>query len=1254
MCAPKTGTGGFALFRRSGAGAVGTARLLTLALVCLLGCAAFASAATAAEAPPELLWQVPEDQAAGEEAGRMSNVRGVAANPNTGNVFVADLNNARIDEFTIWGEFVKAWGFGVRPGSPDTELQTCTIATGCEKGVSGSGPGQLTFPRGVAVDSTGAVYVYESGNSRVTKYDEDGNFLLMFGGNVNKTTGAEVCTAASGDECGAGDPGSDPGFFENGTVGNFIDVSPTDTIYVGDKGRIQEFNPDGTFKSQTAFSGAEAPPAEASVWGLAVDPVSGDVYVSTNSAGGLYRVDPTTGVFKKIQDKAFVGSEEKTFPQVPAGLAVDSEGNLYVVDHRETFGFDGPFEVLKFDSTGKCLICGAKFAQPDNLFTFGKALMGLATSDACEIPGDDLYVTVFAGGVAYVQSYGPAPQDIESCPPPEVAPEITDQYATTVGIEDAEVQAKINPNFWNDTVYYVQYGPQACLDSNWTTGCSTEPLPPGALLTDKVLGNPVPTGKVLLDGLAPDTIYHYRFVTESSGGGPVVGIGGTEAEEGDSSTFRTFPTPLSQPPCPNEVFRTGASAFLPDCRAYEMVSPVDKNGGDILTQQSIKEYPAELNLSSSEGGEVTFSSETAFANSVSAPYSNQYIAKRDPKAGWQTEAISPPREKLFRPAGTAQLYELDLQYKRFSPDLDQAWLMQEADPPLDEECGVPGYINWYKRDNATGTYEAVTTKKPPAPPAGKKPLEYFSEVQGVSDDGVHTVYRANDQLPVDTGVAAANVAGYQLYEHVSDPGGGCGETRLVSVLPDGSANPTTSSVGTAAVGTAGATWIESRENLVHNAVSADGSRIYWTAAGEGPGALYVRANGSQTIKVSVGSSARFWHAAEDGSVAYFTEGETLRRFIFPGPGSTVVASQVSGLLGASEDGSRAYFVSKADLDGGAGPAKGGQPNLYLFSNGATTFIATLSTADISGSTPSTANPAPVGRLAHVSEDGSQIVFASNQSLTGQDNIDVVSGLPDSAVYLYEVESATLRCISCNFTGARPTGTVVEGASRSRAGFASKIPPWKNQFHAPRVISQDGSTVYFESYERLVPRDTNGKQDVYQWRRAGGETECEAAGAELFNPAAGGCISLISSGTGGDASFVDSTPDGSDVFFKTPASLLPQDPGRVDLYDARVGGGFPIPPVPPDPKAPCADGCPPPPVTPPNSGIGGGQFPIEKCKPLQKKAKKAAAKARALRKQAANAQGAKAKALRKKAKKQTKKANRAGAKAQACFTGVRGK
>jgi hypothetical protein len=176
----------------------------------------------------------------------------------------------------------------------------------------------------------------------------------------------------------------------------------------------------------------------------------------------------------------------------------------------------------------------------------------------------------------------------------------------------------------------------------------------------------------------------------------------------------------------------------------------------------------------------------------------------------------------------------------------------------------------------------------------------------------------------------------------------------------------------------------------------------------------------------------------------------------------------------------------------------------------------------------------------------------------------------------------------------------------------------NQFQTPRNLSDDGNRLFFESFEALVPRDGNGKGDVYEWQRASGQGECDTKGAELFVPDAGGCLSLLSSGQSpSDSVFDDATPDGNDVFIKTDSSLLPQDPGLVDVYDVRVGGGLPVP----DPVAvPCeGEACqipaPPPEDPTPSSSVveGAGNLPARRPKkPRCARAKQKASRATKVR------------------------------------------
>src|SRR4051812_48319874 len=185
-----------------------------VALPLVLAAAASVPAAQAAEGP-EFQFQFPragEDQP-GSGSGQLANPWGVASNLSGTEVYVTDVTNERVDVFSSWGRFKRAFGWGVADGS-SPELQTCTVT--CFQGLSGSGPGEFDSPRGgIAVDSSGDLYVVDSENNRIEKFSSSGEFLLTFGGKVDKTTNGNICTAASGDICGAGVKGSGQGEFQS-------------------------------------------------------------------------------------------------------------------------------------------------------------------------------------------------------------------------------------------------------------------------------------------------------------------------------------------------------------------------------------------------------------------------------------------------------------------------------------------------------------------------------------------------------------------------------------------------------------------------------------------------------------------------------------------------------------------------------------------------------------------------------------------------------------------------------------------------------------------------------------------------------------------------------------------------------------------------------------------------------------------------------------------------------------------------------
>jgi hypothetical protein len=1162
----------------------------TLIVGCVLSlcCVAAFGAADAGAVTPELLTRVPEGGVTGSAAGSIDRPFGIGVDPNLpGDIYVADKNNDRLDVFSPFGAFIEAWGWGVESGS--SAFQTCTSLSGCREGLQGAGKGQFTLPEAVAIDSTGDVYIAEAENHRVQKFAPDGDFILTFGAGVNATkvgeagaTQAErnVCTAESGDICQAGTQGSGPGELGQSGYLNDMTVLQTDgSILIGEGERIQKFTPAGAFVEEIAL------PAGRNVESLTSD-TSGNLYAS---------FDRETTVSKL---KANGPSAELLSPRFEVGrsggfaLAATPSGRLLVAVGGENSGgnVEVPAGVLEFDPSGTCLNCGAEGEGGQPGFDHDPVapmITNVASGSACGPV--DVYSTHFDGNAShqrsYISIYGEAPNSTV-CPPPDLPPEIRAQFGSSVLSREATLAAQINPHFWEDTTYSVEYGVKPCSSG----GCGTAPASPLSL--DSHAGNAPVTASVTLLGLQPNTTYHFRFVAQSGGGGPVRGVGGEIGSDGSESTFSTFPDVSAPPPCPNDSVRSGLSALLPDCRAYEMVSPVDKGGGDVAPgAEATNNYvstDASLAEASLDGDRATFSSLTAFAEPLAAPRWSQYLAVRG-EDGWTTRSISPPRaaDPIIPPTFTVQ-------FKAFSEDLCKSWFLQDSDVQL--AAGAPsGYPDAYRRDNCSEppTYESLADVSPPGFGLEGEEIEpslYFPIPEGQSTDGSKAVFRAPAQL---TSNACSTPGFRQVYLSSEGP------LRLVSVLPDGAPACTDSYVGTHQGFDDGF-----REASVYRAVSTDGERIYWTKSratevdvhgngGEGPGTLYVRVNAAKnqstlglsgectqasracTYAVSRGNDARFVQGTPDGTKALYTEGEELLEYELAGSHSTRLAGGVVGVIGASEDLSRVYLVSTEALTGTESNSVGneavqGQPNIYVEQGGSFAYIATIDHEEAAFSNilqPSApASTEPFWRSSRITPNGAYLSFTSSEELTGYDNADLASGEPDSELYLYG--EGELVCVSCNPTNSRPLGKEVLVENGVHSWASAELPGWAEAQRPTRLLTSNGARLYFESFDALVPRDTNGKRDVYEWERSSGQEGCREMGAELYVASSKGCLSLISSGTSAvNSELIDASEGGRDVFFATEQGLLPQDPGNFDIYDAREEGGFP----PPGRAEPCTEG-----------------------------------------------------------------------------------
>ncbi|HXS33766.1 MAG TPA: hypothetical protein VN758_08345 [Solirubrobacterales bacterium] len=1144
-------------------------RFRTLLALLAVAAGTLLALASSAAAAPGFLTSAPDDPAPGEAAEELSFPKGIVANPNLpGDVYVVDDNN-RVNVFSPWGEFVKAFGWGVDSGA--AAFETCTAASTCQKGIAGASAGQFNRPEAIAADSSGDIYVIESNNHRVQKFDSDGDFLLMFGDGVNATTGGDVCTA-SGDTCQAGTAGNGPGqlghgIFGNGTPGyvGLLAVSPSDgSIFVGENERIQKFDPNGAYEETiTLPAGKEIRAITASASKLYVSFV-----VSPSDPGKVIRTLEPSGPNAGFLEPSFTVPVE----EFVTSLTPNPAGGLYATTGGRAFEFDPSGVVVSsFD-----------------LSSDASVLWGIGTGSACG--PTDVYLAHFGGGVqqnnAYFNIFG-APPNPATCPPPASPPTISDPFVSSVSTEEAELKAKINPNFWADTTYYLEYGTAPCSAG----GCDQEqPAAPGKTLTSQVIKTPF-DAPVSLAGLEPNTTYHYRFVAQSSGGGPV---------RGPEGSFHTFAVP--DPPntaCPNQAFRSFTpSEPLPDCRAYEMVSPLAKGGNDLDEPGTLTCFDclARIDQATASGSALTYSAQRPFAEPGAGTWSSQYTAERDPANGWQTRSIAPPTSAV-----NYYLLQLETSFQAFSPDLCTAYYWQFADVALTpgDQHGYPDLYRVSTCEQPLG-YQLLTSAAPIGnnPPANGQET-YFPRVQGFSADGSIAVFRVNAKLIPNASSATGGANGpvYQIY--LQDGKG----LRLVSVLPDGSPAGTDSNVGAGDNSP-----VNFRADTLASATSADGSRVYWSSpvgANEHT-KLYLRINADQaqskftpagkcseaakacTLAVS-GSvtsgegAARFVAATADGSKALFyfasfgggSHAGELYSYDLATQTSTLIAAGLQGdapVLGASEDLSKIYFLSKQVL---APHASAAQSNLYLYEEGqGFTFIASGSSGGSEGQ-PYIANLRvdsgyPYDRPFRVSADGEYAVFVSKASLTGYDNTAGASGEPATEVYHYDASAnggaGQLLCVSCNPTGARPrTKKANTGSAGEFSYLAALIPGAEYSFHASRVLSADGNRVFFESFDALLPTDTSTAQDVYEWQ-ATDTGECDPGDSNYFE-SNGGCLSLITSGQSPrDAAFIDASADGTDVFIKSDERLHGADTDTLrDIYDARENGGFP-PPTPPQP--PC--------------------------------------------------------------------------------------
>ncbi len=1017
----------------------------------------------------------------------------------------------------------------------------------------GSGAGELSSPAGVAVSGlTHDVYVADQGNRRVDEFSSSGAFIRAWGwGVADGLAKFETCTLT----CQAGLSGSGPGEFTTPTfiaIDNSGGASAGD-VYVGDlgdvsepgKGWVSKFDASGDLVSgwgvDGQLDGSTAPSGR-------LGPIAG---IAVNSGGTLFVLSEYSTIFEFAQDGSF--TSESFIPGVKSnGLAVNAAGSLFAVDgvgHAAEYRGNGT-KVGRVSTSSEVTGLAVEPVTGE-LYVVDQGVI-----DQYAFPDDGEVAEPDAAACPVVPE--------EGCSPTKSFGQGILEGATAIGLDPA-----------NGTVYVVN--PQTgevdsfvtlVIDGNWAAdvtansatlaanvnplGLSTEyrlEYGPGTSYGSTVVGNvgsgygDVPVSYHPQD-LSPGTEYHYRIVVHNSLG--------TIA-----SADRTFTTQSE-----------GGELTLLDGRVWELVSPVDKNGG-LLTK-----VPETLRGVAPDGTAITYQSEGPSMGEE--PVGNrteatQVLSVRGAN-GWHSQNITLPQSSVKPGESPGELLLGSGNYGLFSTDLSSALVLSGTATSLSP--GGPERA-FYFRNDATGSYTPLLTSVPPSEGQGTE-----LSVIGATADLSHVMIESPLALTAGAIPGPGEGAGAisNLYEWHD------GELQLVNVLPDGEQTHTFPGARIAGNQKGG--------GAAPRAFSSDGRWVAWTWGSsfsfektEPFNGLFVRDMvGKKTVKVG-GPSALYQTMSSDGSRVFYLEGGDLYEYD-TGTGVTgdLTADHGAGEASAgvqravtdvSEDGTYVYFVAKGALaDGGVS----GEDNLYLLheNNGvwSTTHVATLSKEDENSWYSEEGYGLKIEDVSSlVSPNGRYLAFMSNRPLTGYDNIDANSGQPDEEVYLYDAEANRLACASCDPTGARPVGVFDHGnllsderdvwgeisqglGHNAKYGhwLAGNIPGWQGggspPVFQPRYLSDSGR-LFFNSPDALVPQDTNGLEDVYEYEPVGAG-DC-AVGGVAFRERVNGCVDLVSSGTSSaESAFVEASENGDDVFFITTGRLSPEDDDTLyDVYDAHV-------------------------------------------------------------------------------------------------------
>jgi hypothetical protein len=765
-----------------------------------------------------------------------------------------------------------------------------------------------------------------------------------------------------------------------------------------------------------------------------------------------------------------------------------------------------------------------------------------------------------------------APEEELTTLPPVSVRDFTTQL---VAPEEVVFKAELSPdNSLSPTGWEICYGE----NTSYTGGCVSGEL--------HVHGNEFEEVRATFTGLQPNTPYHYRLTAENE-------FGQTKTAD---ATLTTEPSPAEEraaEDCPangsvhgtpggSTLREENNSLALPDCRAYEQVSPPYKAGNPVVQEAEI----------APEGERVLFASNGVFAGAaqnIVIPTPTQYLAQRA-KGGWLSRAV------VGNPAGSEFVPGFA---PAFTPALD-SWVFPEA-PALSAEPSFqsPASARFYA-GYADGTFAQASpliNRLETDPSADRAPIVRL----GAAADSLSRLFVYTSVRELTTGDSRP-----------SDPTNTT--TRIYEVARAAGSTPTMSLVAEVPIGLGvhpGECYVSpDGAGFPARRTSSDGYTIVYTSPimvepggcgdkGPNPYGIFARIGGAAPILLNAKLASEchspspcasaqtttpsITGVSPDGSRVWFTttqplvdsdtdstsdlylaklENGTVSELVQasgggagdPHPGE---GADLQRIFQFSGDGSHTAFLATGVLTTepnqlGQSAAQGAD-NLYVFDagSGETKFVARLCKAPSeSGSLPDPRCPNPGGsetQSQRLTPDGSFLLFTSFARLTADDTDNVQD------LYRYDFATEQLIRLSIGRDGNDANGNdnafPAELPELGR-GLSLAVAPDVLAEDSGRSISADGSRAIFTTAAPLVSSDTNEAPDLYEWEEQGHGPCAEA----------GGCLRLVSDGVDrhGIGAGYSMSPSGRDIAFSTPRGLVPDDTdGLADIYDAREGGGFPV-------------------------------------------------------------------------------------------------